>query len=178
MTAEGPPETIIRYPRHMFAYVTVVCGALALGAMYLSLTALEAFATDFWLVVAVAIALFAALFSLPCMFTRHTADERGLRIRMGLLINAFIPYDSMLSVAPMKVEWGLLRNRLGIGVMHKQKTNTVFVLSSFQGAIRITLRHEVRLGLTRTPARHLVLNTDAPDLALDLMDVMIAKEEA
>ena len=178
MTAERPSEIIIRYPRFLFAYVTGVCAALVAAALYLSVTALEDFAENFWLVVAVAIALFAAYFSVPSMFTHHTATEQGLRIRMGLLINAFIPYDSIASAAPIKVERGLLKNRIGIGVMHKQNTDTIYVLSSFQDTVIVNLRDELRAGVFGTRASHVVFNVDAMSQVLDLVDRMTAGEEA
>ena len=178
MSADEPSQVIIRYPVHLFVWITVICGALAVLAAYLSLTAIEDFAERFWLIAAAAIAVFVGLFSLPCMLTHHTADEDGLRIRMGLLINVRLPYDAIESVAPVKVDRGLFRNRLGIGVMHRQKTNTIYVLSSFHDTVSVAMKDEIRTGLTRTPARNVVFNVDAVGQLVDLVDRMIPPEEA
>ena len=178
MSADKPSHVVIKYPIYLYVWITVICGAFAASAAYLSLTATEDFAETFWLIVAAALAAFVALFSLPCMLTHHIADEDGLRIRMGLLINLRLPYDAIESVAPVKVDRGLFRNRLGIGVMHKQRTNTVYVLSSFHDTVGVMMKDEIRTGLTRTPARSVVFNVDAVGQLIDLVDRMIPPEEA
>ncbi|UCE91670.1 MAG: hypothetical protein JSV90_00475 [Methanobacteriota archaeon] len=177
MSADEPSQIVIRYPIHLFVWITIVCGILAIAALYLSLTATESFAEVFWLGVAAALAAFVALFSLPCMLTHHIADEEGLRIRMGLLVNLKLPYDGMASVAPVEVDRGLLRNRLGIGVMHRQRTDTLYVLSSFRDTVSVTMRAEVRTGLTRTPARIIVFNAEAGGQLMDLVDSRMASSE-
>lgn len=159
-------------------WITVICSALAAAAAYMSLTAMESFAEVFWLGVAVVLAAFVALFSLPCVLTHHTADEEGLRIRMGLLINVKISYRDIERVSLVEVDRGLLRNRLGIGVMHKQRTDTVYVLSSFRDTISITMKDDIRMGLTRTPARNIVLSVEAVGQLMDLLERMAPSEEA
>jgi hypothetical protein len=177
MSADEPSQIVIRYPVYVFVWITMICGALAAFATYLSLTAIESFAEVFWLIVAASLATFVALFSLPCTLTHHLADEEGLRIRMGLLINLKIPYDKIASVAPVEVDRGLLKNRLGIGVMHKQRANTVYVLSSFHDTVSVMTRDDIRTGLTRTPAGNVVFNVEAVGQVMDLMERMIAGEE-
>ena len=178
MSADEPSHVVIKYPIHLFVWITIVCGALAASAAFLSLTAIEDFAETFWLIVAAVLAAFVALFSLPCVLTHHAADEDGLRIRMGLLINLRLPYDAIESVAPVKVDRGHLRNRLGIGVMHKQRTNTIYVLSSFQDTVSVTMKDEIRTGLTRTPARNVVFNVEMVGPLMDLLDGIITSEDA
>jgi hypothetical protein len=85
------------------------------------------------------------------VFTKHLLGAKGIRIRMGLLINVSVPYSWMKEVKETTVRSGGLR--IGIGVKYSPIMSTVFVTSSFMNLVSIRLDKEHEFG--RLPKRRI-----------------------
>jgi hypothetical protein len=149
MHAEKKPSFEVEYPKMSFkigAVGSVIGIALC---VYLSSEALEDFAQTVWLVTAVGLAVFLGTFITPCLLTSHAIGEKGVHLRMGLLINTTVPYDAIREMAPDTVRRAAFT--VGIGVRHKERSGTVFVTSSFRNLVSIKLNRELKLGGILSP---------------------------
>ena len=173
----GKLETVtIGYARRWFAVTCAICAAAIVVALFLAIDSLEDFTTGFWLAVAASVAVFLILFPLPCMFTHHTAGERFLRLRMGLLMKVDIPYLAIREVSRTRVYRGFLS--VGLGVRFKPKTGVVHVVSSFDKVISLKMKSELKLRAWRPPIHEMVLSVDDVDTAIDFISRKLAPEEA
>jgi hypothetical protein len=67
-----------------------------------------------------------------------------MRVRMGLLINATVPYESVTEVRETSVKRAALS--VGLGVKYSSILATVFVVSSFGDFVSVKLDKPRRLG--------------------------------
>lgn len=143
----------IDYPKLWFA----VGAAVDLGAMaamlFLAYDAVEDFARVMWGACAALICGPLLLLFVPPLFTSHYAGEKGLHLRMGLLVNTTVPYRYIRAVTDAKVSFGSVM--VGIGVKYVAKRKTVFITASFRDLVMLKLDGPQQLG---TPLRPLVEN--------------------
>lgn len=170
------PTAVIEYPKIWFGLGAIVCTAGIVASAYLAHESLEEFSRTFWMIVVSAIAIFLVVFITPCLITTHIAGEKGLHLRMGILINATVPYAAIREIAPDTVRRGALT--VGIGVRHKEKLGTVFVVSSFRNLVTIRLNRELRLGgLLGPTVGQIVLSIKDVDSFLSTVALMSGTEE-
>jgi hypothetical protein len=144
MHASKQQISVVEYPKTSFTIGAVASATgIALSA-YLAVEALEEFAQTVWIVTAVGLGLLLTVFIVPCLLTSHAVGEKGLHLRMGLLINATVPYTAIREMALDSVKRGAFT--VGIGVRHKAKSGTLFVTSSFRNLVAIKLNTELKLG--------------------------------
>lgn len=141
----------IDYPKRWFLIGAAVDAAAMAVMLWLSWGSGEAFARAFWAACAVVICGPLMLLFVPPLFTCHYAGEKGLRLRMGLLINATVPYRYIRLISDAKVTFGSVM--VGIGVKYMSKRRTVFVTASFKELVSIRLDGPQQLG---SPLRPLV----------------------
>ncbi|UCE44696.1 MAG: hypothetical protein JSU93_04600 [Methanobacteriota archaeon] len=166
-------ETVrIGYKRRWFAIGSAACAAIVVAAAYLAATAVEDFTSTFWLIVAAAVLALLLAFPLPCIFTHHVAGERMLRLRMGLIMKVDIPYLAMREISRRDLSRGFLS--VGIGVRFKQKTGTVYVLSSFENTVALKLKEELKLRAWRPPVHEIILSVEDAEATIDLLSSRIA----
>ena len=150
MHGASRPTYPVEYPKTSFVIGAV--GAIVGIALcaYLAYDAMEEFARTVWAIVAVGLGLLLAVFILPCILTSHSLDGEGLHLRMGLLINAVVPYSAIREVGPDTARRSMFTT--GIGVRHKEKSDTIFVTSSFSDFVLIQLNRELKLGRVFSPS--------------------------
>jgi hypothetical protein len=150
----GPSRTSVTtvdYPRHWFVIGTISLALLTVVDIYLEATAKEDFSRGLWILLLVVLTAFLFLFFIPPVFTKHLLGAKGIRIRMGLLINVSVPYSWIREVKETTVRSGGLR--IGIGVKYSPIMSTVFVTSSFMNLVSIRLDKEHEFG--RLPIRRI-----------------------
>jgi hypothetical protein len=176
MHAEKQPTIVVEYPKVSFGLGAAACVAGMALCAYLAYGSLEEFARTFWSVILTCLALFLTIFIVPCMITAHAAGEKGLHLRMGFLMNATVPYDAVREIGPDTTKRGVLS--MGIGVRHKEKLGTVFVVSSLKNLVAIKLNREVRLGGILGPAvGQIVLSVKDVDSFLNTIAIKSGAEE-
>jgi len=174
--AKKQPTTAIGYTRVWFGLGAIVCTVGIISSIYLAYESLEEFTRAFWMIVGSALAIFMVVFIIPCLITTHAAGEKGLHLRMGILINATVPYDAIREIAPDTVRWGALT--VGIGVRHKQKQRTVFIVSTFKNLVIIRLNRDLKLGgLLGPTVGQIVLSVKDVDSFLSTVASMSGTEE-
>ena len=166
-------ETVrIGYQRRWFIIGSAACAAIVVAAAYLAASAVEDFTSAFWLIVAAAVLALLLIFPLPCIFTHHVAGERMLRLRMGLIMKVDIPYLAIREVFRRDISRGFLS--VGIGVRFKQKTGTVYVVSSFDNTLALKLKEDLKLRAWRPPVHEIVLSVEDAEATIDLLSSRIA----
>lgn len=174
--AKKQPTVAIGYPKTWFGLGAVVCTAGIVSSAYLAYGSLEEFTRTFWVIVASALVIFLSVFIIPCLITTHVAGEKGLHLRMGLLINATVPYAAIREIAPDTVRRGALT--VGIGVRHKPKLRAMFVVSSFKNLVVMKLNMDLRLGgLLGPTVGQIVLSVKDVDSFLSTVACMSGAEE-
>ena len=148
-----PPVAVdavrIDYPKLWFAAGAAI-DAVAMAVMFfLAYDAVEDFARIMWTACAVLICGPLLLLFVPPMFTSHHAGEKGLHLRMGLLMNTTVPYRYIKGVTDAKVTYGSIM--VGIGVKYVAKKKTVFVTASFKDLISIKLDGPQQFGSLMRP---------------------------
>jgi len=102
----------------------------------------------------------------PPIFTYHIAGAKGLRLRMGLLINETIPYDWIKEVKETSVHWGGVR--VGVGVKYAPIMKALFVTSSFRTLVLIRLDQEHRFGMPiKRPVTEIILSVNSASSFID-----------
>lgn len=134
----------IDYPKQWFAVAAAVDVAAMAVMLYFAYGSVEQFGRWFWAGCALLICVPLLLVLVPPMFTCHHAGEKGLRLRMGLLMNATVPYRYIASVGESRVGFGAVM--VGIGVRFVAKRKVVFVTSSFRDLVSIRLDGPQQLG--------------------------------
>ncbi|MBE0517658.1 MAG: hypothetical protein IH630_00325 [Thermoplasmata archaeon] len=132
------------YPKTWFVISTIVIAIIVSAMIYLAFDSLETFARYFWIAVAVLVGVPLFLLNIPPIFTDHYQGEKGLRLRMGLLMNSTVPYEWIIGVTDASVKFGSVR--IGIGVKYVPKLKTVFVTSSFNDLVTLHLDGPRNLG--------------------------------
>ncbi len=168
MTAKKVPPTRIDYPKHWFLLGTLVWCVGTTILAYLAWASVEESFRLFWIgATAFEGVLLAYLFVLP-LFTHHMAGAKGLRLRMGILVNETIPYEWVCEVRGTAVRWGGVR--VGIGVRYSPIMKVLFVTSSFRGLVSVRLDKEHRLGYPlKRPVGEIVLSVSSASAFIDLM---------
>lgn len=168
MNAKKVPAIRIDYPKHWFAFGTLVwaIGFVLLG--FLAYDSVEDSIRLFWIVATVfeASVMF-YMFVLP-VFTYHSAGAKGLRLRMGMLIRDTVQYDWIKEVRETSIHWGGVR--VGVGVRYAPIMKTMFVTSSFKTLVLIRLDKEHRIGgLIKRPVKEIVLSVNAASSFIELI---------
>ena len=110
------------------------------------------------------------LFFIPPLFTHHLAGEKSLRLKMGLLIDATVPYSWMKQVKDTSVRWGGVR--VGIGVRYSPITRMLFVTTEFDDLVSIRLDGPHTMGrLLKRQVEELVLSVSLRSKLVDLVRV-------
>lgn len=147
MTARKTEPARIDYPVHWFVILAVVFEAVIVWLFY---TAYGNAVGDWklvWLIASPLTGVLIGLFFIPPIFTHHLAGEKGIRLRMGLLINDTVPYSLMKEVRQTSVHRGGIR--VGIGVRYFHISRMLFVTSSFSDLVTIKLKGEHLIGRVR-----------------------------
>lgn len=157
---------MIAYPKHWFLLGTAVWATMTAGLIYLAWTSIADAVMVFWVLVAVFEAfLLGYLFVLP-LFTHHMLGAKGLKLRMGLLVNETIPYDWIREVRETSISWGGVR--VGVGVRYSPIMRVLFVTSSFQSLVALKLDKEHRLGKPfKRPVQEIVLSVHSAAVFMD-----------
>lgn len=150
MPATAVDAVRIDYPKRWFALGAAI-DAVALAAMvYLANDSVEQFARIMWSACAVLICVPLLFLFVPPLFTAHYIGEKGLRLRMGLLINITVPYKHIRAISDAKVTFGSVM--IGIGVKHVAKGKTLFVTASFKDLVSIRLDGPQQFGSLLRPS--------------------------
>jgi len=168
MNAKKIPAVRIDYPKHWFMLGTFVWAVGTALLVFLAYDSVEESTRLFWVAATVfeGIVMF-YLFVLP-LFTYHIAGAKGLRLRMGVLINETIPYDWIKEVRETSVHWGGVR--VGIGVRYAPMMKALFVTSSFKTLVLIRFEEEHRLGTPiKRSVREIVLSVNSATSFIELI---------
>ena len=137
--------------------MAVVMESIVAWLIYSATVAPEGGWRILWLVLSPVIGALAFLFLVPPLFTHHLAGEKGLRLKMGLLLDSTVPYAWIKDIKETSVSRGGLR--VGIGVRYFPITKVLFVTSSFSNLAKISLEGEHFIGrLWRRPVDEIVLS--------------------
>ncbi len=136
--------TRMDYPKHWFVLGSFVWAVATFMLFYLATTSKEDGVRDMWLALGSVEGALLFLFFVPPLFTYHVAGERSIRLRMGLLMDATIPYSWIREVRETTVRWGAVR--VGIGVRYTTITRALYVTSEFEGLVSIGLDGPHTLG--------------------------------
>jgi hypothetical protein len=170
MTAAKRKVVEFAYPRYWFLIIAVVFESLAIYLFVFALMDPDAVLREAWLVLGPAIGVFVFLFMVPPLFTKHLAGERALRIKMGLLIDATVPYAVVKEVKDTTVHRGGVR--VGIGVRYFPISKAMFVTSSFSDLVMIRFHDEMLMGrLVKKPVEELVMSVNNKSLFIETVKV-------
>ena len=166
MKAKKIPAIRIDYPKHWFVFGTIVWALGTALLLFLTYDSVEESTRLFWAATTVLEGLVMFyLFVLP-LFTHHIAGTKGLKLRMGVLINATIPYDWIKEVKETSVHWGGVR--VGIGVRYAPIMKALFVTSSFRTLVLIRLDQEHRFGMPiKRPVTEIILSVNSASSFID-----------
>jgi hypothetical protein len=164
---KGEP-TKIEYPKHWFVILAILLWLVDLLAFCSAYVAEESDWRTSWLIITPLVAALIFLFFVPPMFTHHLVGDRGLLIRMGLLINLTVPYEWIVEVKETYVHRGGLR--IGVGVRYFPISKALFVTSSFSTLVKIRLDGEHAIGGVRKKrVEEIVLSVKSVNLFLDAL---------
>lgn len=159
MPARAAPAIRASYPKHWFLLGTMAYIPLVAVMIYLGFDAIEESTRLFWVAIGVTAGVLLSLFFLPPLMTSHLVGERSLRIHMGLLIKADIPFTWVKDVRQTSIKWGGVR--IGIGVRYSAISKTAFVTSAFKNLVTIVLDDEHDIGgFLRPKVSTIVLTVD------------------
>lgn len=134
----------IDYPKLWFAIGSAVDAAAMAAMLWMAYGSIEDFSRYFWAACALLVCVPVLLVLAPPLFTAHHLGEKGLRLRMGLLMNTTIPYRYIAGISGSNVSYGPFT--VGIGVKYVPKKGTVFVTSSFTGLVALQFHGPQQLG--------------------------------
>jgi len=161
MAARAVPVVRVDYPKLWFAVGTGALAAATAYAAWSALVSVEDFGAAFWTASAVATGILMAVFFLPPLLTSHRLGAKGVRVRMGLLMDALVPYEWVTEARATTVKRGTLS--FWLGVKYSGAMSTVFVLSSTEGLIALRLDSEHDLGgFLRPKVSQVVLSVKDP----------------
>lgn len=168
MTAKKVPAARIDYPKHWFLLGTLVWIVSTVVLVFLAFDSVEESMRSFWIAAAILESVVLFYLFVPPVFTHHSAGAKGLRLRMGLLINETIPYDWITEIGETSIHWGGVR--VGVGVRYASLMKALFVTSSFSTLVSIKLDQEHRLGkLIKRPVKEIVLSVSSASSFIDLI---------
>ncbi len=159
MTIAKNEPVRINYPKHWFLLIAVAVESVVIWLFYGALGYPEGAWRTVWLIISPVIGAIAFLLMVPPLFTHHLAGERGLRLKMGLLLDETVPYAWIRDVKETSVSNGGIR--VGIGVRYFPITEVLFVTSSFNNLARISLDREHTMGrFLKRPVREIILSVN------------------
>ncbi len=149
MPAVAADAVRVDYPKRWFA-VGAGIDIAAMGTMlWLAADSIEPFARTMWTACALLICVPLLFLFVPPIFTCHHVGEKGVRLRMGILINATIPFERIVNVSDAKVSFGSVM--VGIGVKYVHKKKLLFVTASFRDLVSIYLDGPQEIGAPLKP---------------------------
>ncbi len=147
----------IDYPKNWFVLMAVIIEAVVVWLFLGALGSPEGAWRTFWLVASPIIGAVAFVFLVPPMFTHHLAGEKGLRLKMGWLLDTTVPYAWIKDLKETSVSRGAVR--VGIGVRYFGISRVLFVTSSFGNLAKVTLDREHQIGrILKRPVGEIVLS--------------------
>ena len=154
----------IDYPKHWFVVMAIAFEAVVAWTFYTAYENAESSLRTAWMVTSPVIGVLFAVFIVPPIFTHHLAGEKGIRLRMGLLINETVPYARIREVRETSVHRGGLR--VGVGVRYFPISRVLFVTSSFSRLVVLKLDGEHMMGkLRKKSVEEIVISvTSTPNL--------------
>jgi len=166
MNAKKIPAVRIDYPKYWFVLGTLVWAVSTALLLFLAYDSIEDSTRLFWAAATVFEGIVMFYLFVPPLFTHHYAGAKGLRLRMGVLINETIPYEWVKEVRETSVHWGGVR--VGIGVRYAPMMKALFVVSSFRTLVLIRFEDEHRLGRPiRRPVREIILSVNSASSFID-----------
>ncbi len=137
--------------------MAIVVEGITAWLFYAALSFPEGSWRTIWLIVAPVLSVLAFLFLVPPLFTHHLAGEKGLRLKMGLLLDSTVPYAWIKDVKETAVSKGGLN--VGIGVRYFPIAKALFVTSSFRNLAKVTLKEEHQMGrILKRPVSEIILS--------------------
>jgi len=173
-----PEAKVIRidYPKHWFVIGTIFWAAATTVLFYMAWIATEDITRNFWLAAGVIEGILVFLFFVPPLFTNPTAGQKALRLRMGLLIDAAIPYAWIKGVKETAVNWGGIR--VGVGVRYNGITRTLFATTEFSILLSLKLDSSHLIGrLLKRQVQEVVLSVKSTAMLADLLRERIGQQE-
>jgi hypothetical protein len=137
----------IDYPKRWFVILILVFEAVVVWLFYTTYSNAVGAWRTLWMIVSPTVGIAFLLFLLPPVFTYHLAGEKGIRIRMGWLINTTIPYGWITDLKETSVRRGALS--VGVGVRYFPISKALFVTSSFADLVILRLDGEHVIGRIR-----------------------------
>jgi len=165
-----PQAKLVRidYPKHWFVIGTIFWAVATTVLFYMAWIAKESITRDFWLAAGVIEGILVFLFFVPPLFTNHTAGQKALRLRMGLLIDAAIPYAWIKGVKETSVNWGGIR--VGVGVRYNGITRTLFATTEFSTLLSLKLDSPHLIGrLLKRQVQEVVLSVKSTGMLAELV---------
>lgn len=166
--AEKKEAVKIDYPKHWFLMGTVMWLIATAVLSYLAATSPTEGTRTFWAIAAAVEGALMFLFFVPPLFTSHWAGEKALRLNMGLLVNATIPYAWIREIRQTNVNWGGVR--VGIGVRYSALSRTLFVTSEFNELVSLKLDGQHQFGrLLKMRPDQVVVSVSMPTTLISLV---------
>jgi len=134
----------VDYPKRWFSVGSAIVLIGTAVMLYLAIDAKEEFSRWFWVACAALVGGYLSALLVPPLFTSHQAGQKGLRLKMGLLMNMTIPYDNITDVREAALNLGGIR--VGIGVKFVPSKGLVYVTSSFGALLAVSLKEPVDMG--------------------------------
>jgi hypothetical protein len=157
MTPAKNEPVRIDYPKRWFLLMAVVIEAIVAWLFFGMWVAPEGAWRTLWLIISPVVGALAFVFLVPPLFTHHLAGEKGLRLKMGLLLDSTVPYAWIKDIRETSVSRGGVR--VGIGVRYFGISRVLFVTSSFSNLAKVTLDKEHVMGrLLKRPVVEIVLS--------------------
>ncbi len=168
MNARKVEAARIDYPKHWFVIGTGLYVVLTAVLVYLGHSSKEDFGRTVWFTLAGLEGVLLFLFLVPSLITHHLAGEKALRLKMGVLLNATVPYIWIKDVKEASIHRGGIR--VGIGVRYSPIPKILFVTSSFGNLVRLKLDKEHLMGrLLKRPVEEIVVNVVNANAFIDEM---------
>ncbi len=137
----------IDYPKYWFVILFLVSESVVAWLFYTTYSNASGGWRTLWMIVSPTVGILFLMFLLPPIFTYHLAGEKGIRIRMGWLINTTIPYRWITDVKQTSIHRGSLS--VGVGVRYFPITRALFVTSAFTNLVVLRLDGEHIIGRIR-----------------------------
>lgn len=176
MVARKINAEVVRYPKLWFAVMAVIFESVLGCWLVWSLLDETAVLRGFWAVFSPLLGILLGLFLIPPIFTDHLAGEKALRLKMGLLLNASIPYDWIKEVKETSIHRGGIR--VGIGVRYFPISGLMFVTSGFSSVAVLKLDKPHELGrLWKRDVEEIVLSVSNLPRFMQIMKARLGAEE-
>jgi|GEM_PF-1311582 len=159
MTPAKNEPVRIDYQKRWFAAMVLALEGIVAWLVYGMTGSPEGPWRTLWLIIAPVVGVLGFLLLAPPLFTHHLAGEKGLHLKMGLLLDSTVPYSWIRDVKETSIRRGGVR--IGIGVRYFPITKTLFVTSSFSNLAKITLNGEYRMGrIFKRPVHEIIVSVN------------------